>query len=89
MRDIIQPRNSIKKQQRLSGKSDDFKTEDSDNEDVFLSDDQTTSSQHSIKHKLEKSKSFPDRSNRVPAVVIERYQHLIAEDSMVRIISKF
>lgn len=83
MKDIIQPRSSIKKRYRLSGRSDDFKGDESDNEDVFLTD--PVPSPSPTKYKLEKNRSFPERTHRIPPEVIERYQNLIAEENIVSI----
>ncbi|XP_030755568.1 uncharacterized protein LOC115881955 [Sitophilus oryzae] len=87
MKDIIHPRNSLKKKHRLSAASDDIQIDVefcSDNEDVFESDDPISKSTHLSLSPSPNVCSTPSTSPsclEVPPEVVERYQRALAEDS--------
>lgn len=83
MKDIIHPRNSLRKKHRLSARSDEIKIDESvesDNEDVFEDTRQTK-----IHFADEKSQNDYE----VPTCIVERYQLLSKEENKVSIIGIF
>lgn len=74
MKDIIHPRNSLKKKHRLSAVSDDIQIDVefcSDNEDVFEDDPCS---------KTNPSSSCSSRKNSIPLDVVERYQKSLEDE---------
>ncbi|XP_050303352.1 uncharacterized protein LOC126741081 [Anthonomus grandis grandis] len=88
MKEMIHPRNSLKKKHRLSAASDDIQIDVefcSDNEDVFETEDSinksTNISLSPSPNVFSNSSVSPCGSSEVPSDVIERYQRALAEDS--------
>ncbi|XP_066252103.1 myosin-11 isoform X2 [Euwallacea similis] len=85
MKDIIHPRQSLKKKHRLSAASDDIQIDVefcSDNEDVFETDDtgnKSTNISLSPSPNVYSSSASPSGSE-IPSDVIERYQRILMED---------
>lgn len=79
MKDMIQPRNSFKKKQRLSAQSDDIQIDVelcSDNEEVFEDDNKN-------KQNINVCTYVRLNSDEIPSEIVARYQQIVADDTKV------
>lgn len=87
MKDIIQPRNSFKKKQRLSAQSDDIQIDVelcSDNEEVFEDDCKNKQSFDAIPTPTNACTYVRSSSDEIPSEVLARYQQIVADENKVK-----